>query len=105
MMQVFMLLRSLLVLLACLSLAFAATPAQAAQVKLTWDAPVQADGTPVSSLAGYKLYYGSPSGQHPTMIPVGMTTADTVTTVPPGQTSYCAVRPYARTRPETARAK
>ena len=69
-----MLLRSLLVLLACLSLAFAATPAQAAQVKLTWDAPVQADGTPVSSLAGYKLYYGSQSGQYPTMIPVGMTT-------------------------------
>jgi hypothetical protein len=39
-----MVLRSLLVVLACLSLAFVATPAQAAQVQLAWDAPVQDDG-------------------------------------------------------------
>ena len=50
-----MLLRSLLILLAYLSLAFAATPAQAAQVQLAWDTPVQVDGTPVHNLAGYKL--------------------------------------------------
>ena len=42
-----MLLRSLLVLLACFSLAFAITPAQAQQVQLAWDAPLQADGTPI----------------------------------------------------------
>src|SRR3989442_835377 len=102
MMEIFMLLRSLLVLLACLSLAFAATPAQAAQVKLTWDAPVQADGTPVSSLAGYKLYYGSQSGQYPTMIPVGLTTTYTVTNVPTGQTSYFAVKAYDSTGTESA---
>ena len=74
-----MLLRSLLILLACLSLAFAATPAQAAQVQLAWEAPVQANGTPVPNLAGYKLYYGSQSGQYPTMVPVGLTTTYTVT--------------------------
>src|SRR5215831_16758200 len=51
-----MLLRSLLALLACLSLAYAATPAPAADVQLAWDAPVQADGTPVPNVAGYKLY-------------------------------------------------
>src|SRR5262247_398781 len=89
-----MLLRSLLILLACLSLAFAATPAQAAQVQLTWDAPLQANGTPVPNLAGYKLYYGSQSGQYKTMIPVGMTTTYTVTNLPAGQTYYFAATAY-----------
>ena len=55
-------LRSLLVLLACSSLAFAATPAQAAQAHLAWDAPLQANGTPVHNLAGPKSYYGPRSG-------------------------------------------
>ena len=59
-----MLLRSLLVLLVGLSLAFASTPAQAQQVQLTWDAPLQTNGTPVLNLAGYRLYYGSQSGQY-----------------------------------------
>src|SRR6266851_4350938 len=97
-----MLLRSLLVLLACLSLAFAATPAQAAQVQLAWDAPLQANGTPVTNLAGYKLYYGSQSGQYQTMIPVGLTTTYTVTNVSAGQTYYFAVKDYDSTGTESA---
>src|SRR5262244_2473868 len=87
-----MLLRSLLILLACLSLAFAATPAQAQQVQLAWDAPVQTNGTPVPNLAGYNLYYGTQSGQYPTMIPVGLTTTYTVTKLSAGQTYYFAVK-------------
>src|SRR2546427_585056 len=102
MMEIFMLLRSLFVLLACLSLAFAATPAQAAQVRLAWDAPLQANGTPVPSPAGYKLYYGSQSGQYPTMVPVGLTTTYTVTNVPTGQTAYFAVTAYDSTGKESA---
>src|SRR5215813_4878638 len=97
-----MLLRYLLILLACLSLAFAATPAQAAQVQLTWDAPLQADGTAVPNLAGYKLYYGSQSGQYQTMIPVGLTTTYTVMNVSAGQTSYFAVKAYDSTGTESA---
>jgi alpha-glucosidase len=89
-------------LLACLSLAFAATPAQAAQVQLAWDAPVQTGGTPVPNLAGYKLYYGSQSGQYQTMIPVGLTTTYTVTNVSAGQTSYFAVTAYDTTGTESA---
>ena len=54
------------------ALAFIATPAQAQQVQLAWDAPVQTNGSPVPNLAGYKLYYGSQSGQYPTMIQVGL---------------------------------
>src|SRR4029453_563992 len=86
-----MLLRSLLILLACLSLAFTPTPAQAAQVQLAWDAPLQADGPPVPNLAGYKLYYGLQSGQYQTAIPVGMTTTYTVKDISAGQTYYFAV--------------
>jgi fibronectin type 3 domain-containing protein len=97
-----MLLRSLLVLLACLSLAFAATPAQAQQVQLAWDAPVQADGTPVPNLAGYKLYVGSQTGQYQTTIPVGLTTTYTVANVSTGQTYYFAVKAYDSSGTESA---
>src|SRR5262245_25038065 len=97
-----MLLRSLLVLLACLSLAFAATTVQAEQVQLAWDAPLQADGTPIPNLAGYKLFYGSQSGQYPTMIPVGMVTTYTVTSLSAGQTYYFAAKAYDSNGTESA---
>ena len=97
-----MLLRSLLVLLACLSLAFAVTPAQAQQVQLTWDAPLQTNGTSVTNLAGYRLYYGSQSHQYQAMIPVGLTTTYTVTNVSAGQTYYFAVKAYSTTGAESA---
>lgn len=97
-----MLLRSLLVLLACLSLAFAATPAQAEQVQLAWDAPLQADGTPVSNVAGYKLYYGSQSGQYQTVVTVGLTTTYTVKNLSAGQTYHFAVKVYDSTGTESA---
>src|SRR6266568_1286430 len=97
-----MLLRSLLARLACLSLAFAATPVQAGQVQLAWDAQVQADGTPVSNVAGYTLYYGSHSGQYQTVVPVGLTTTYTVEHVSPGQTYYFAVKAHDSTGTESA---
>jgi len=97
-----MLLRSLFVLLACLSLAFVATPAQAQQVQLAWDAPVQANGTPVPNIAGYKLYYGLQSGHYQTAIPVGMATTYTVTNVSAGQTYYFAATAYDSTGTESA---
>ena len=100
-----MLLRSLLILLACLSLAFAATPAQAAQVQLAWDAPLQANGTPIPNLAGYKLYYGSQSGQYPSMVYQGPMTTYTMTNVSAGQPYYFAVKAYDSTNTESAPAR
>src|SRR5215470_12045355 len=97
-----MLLRSLLALLACLSLAYAVTPAPAADLQLAWDTPTQADGTPVPNLAGYKLYYGLQSGQYLTMIPVDLTPTYTVTNVPVGQTYYFAVKAYNSAGAESA---
>ena len=72
------------------------------QVQLAWDAPVQANGTPVPNLAGYKLYYGSQSGQYQTIIPVGLTTTYTVTNLSAGQTYYFAVKAYDSTGMESA---
>jgi F5/8 type C domain/Protein of unknown function (DUF4038)/Domain of unknown function (DUF5060)/Fibronectin type III domain len=97
-----MLFRLLLVLLAYLSLAFVITPAQALQVTLAWDAPLQANGTPVSNLAGYKLSYGSQSGQYQTTVPVGKITTYTVTNLSAGQTYYFAVKAYNSTGTESA---
>src|SRR2546427_6034346 len=82
-------------------LAFAATPTQAQQVQLAWDSPVQADGTPVPNLAGYKLYSGSQSGQYQTIVPVGLTTTYTVTNLSAGQTYYFAVKDYDSTGKES----
>ena len=81
----------LLFFLACLSLAFTVTPGQAEQVQLAWDAPVQSNGTPFPTLAGYKLYSGSRSRQYQTSVPVGTATTYTVTNLSPGQTYYFAV--------------
>src|SRR5215831_14182607 len=97
-----MLLRSLLVLLACLALACAATPAQAGHVQLAWDAPVQTNGTPVSTVAGYKLSYGSQSGHYQTVVTVGLTTTSTVQHLSAGQTYYFAVQAFDRTGTESA---
>ena len=89
-----MLWRSLFVLLACLSLALADTPAPAAQVQLAWDALVQDNGAPFPDLAGYKLYYGSQSGQYQTVVPVDLVTTYTVTNVSAGQTYYFVITAY-----------
>lgn len=48
--------------------AFAGT----SSVTLAWDAPTtNADGTPLTDLAGYKLYYGPSSGNYTQNIDVG----------------------------------
>ena len=83
-----MLSRLLSGLLACFCVVFAMTLAQAQQVQLGWNTPLQADGTPLTDLASYRLYVGSRSGHYETMVPVGMATEYTVTNLSAGQT-YC----------------
>ena len=44
-------------------------PVFAESVTLSWTAPTQnEDGTPLTNLAGYKLYYGTATGNYPTII-------------------------------------
>ncbi len=61
---------------------------------LTWDAPTtNADGTPLTDLAGYKVYYGTTSGNYTDVIDVGNVTTYKVEGLQPG-TYYFAVTAY-----------
>ena len=55
---------------------------------LTWDPPTtNADGTPITDLAGYKIYYGSSIGSLTAPIDAGNVTTYTFTGLPTG--TYC----------------
>ena len=61
---------------------------------ITWDAPTtNADGTPLTDLAGYKLYYGTSSGNYSVAIDVGNVTTFKVDGLSSG-TYYFAVTAY-----------
>ena len=54
-------------------LSFGKTSFASGQVTLTWTAPTtNADGTPLTDLAGYKVYYGTESGNYSNMVDIGM---------------------------------
>lgn len=61
---------------------------------LTWDAPTNnADGTPLTDLAGYKIYYRTPSGYYTEVIDVGNVTTYKIENLNPG-TYYFTVTAY-----------
>lgn len=61
---------------------------------LTWDAPTtNADGTPLTDLAGYKVYYGTTSGNYTEVIDAGNVTTYKVENLSPG-TYYFTVTAY-----------
>jgi Fibronectin type III domain len=72
------------------------TPASAATVTLNWQAPTEnSDGSPLTDLSGYKIYYGSTAGNYSSNIPVpnpGLTTY-VVENLAPGR-YYFAVTSY-----------
>ncbi len=66
---------------------------------LTWDAPSSyTDGSPLTDLAGYKIYYGTAHGNYTSSINVGNTTsisvADLSSSVPASGLYYLAVTAY-----------
>ena len=68
--------------------------AYAGNVTLTWNAPTtNVDGTPITGLAGYKVYLGPSSGVYSTQITIGNVNLYTVTLLPAG-TYYFAVTAY-----------
>jgi hypothetical protein len=84
----------LLVLLVLTSFILQPENAHAGQVSLAWDAPTtNADGTPLTDLAGYKVYYGTASGSYSQNINVGNVTAYTISTLNDG-TYYFATTAY-----------
>src|ERR1700690_1238325 len=63
-------------------------------VTLTWTPPTtNTDGTPLTDLAGYKLYYGTSSGNYGTPINVGNVATYTISNLTSGS-YYFAVTAY-----------
>jgi hypothetical protein len=61
---------------------------------LTWDAPTtNVDGTPITALAGYKIYYGTKSGVYTGVIDAGSSTSFAFNNLAPG-TYYFVVTAY-----------
>lgn len=72
----------------------------AADAPLSWNSPTtNTDGTPLTDLAGYKVYYGTTSSAYTQMVNVEMTSTPTtptytVTNLAAGSTYYFAVTAY-----------
>lgn len=76
------------VLLLTLLLVFPYQEGRCAEVTLAWDPDS------ISDLAGYKIYYGTASGNYQTNIDVGNTTSFTLTNLTIGTTYYAAATAY-----------
>ncbi len=88
-----------LVLLHC----YCTAPVFAAEATLTWDPPrTNADGTPLTDLAGFKVYYGTSSRNYTSSLDVGNVTTRTVTNLADGPTYYFAVTAYDAMRNESS---
>lgn len=69
--------------------------AGAAEVRLTWGAPTtNTNGTSLTDLAGYRLYYGTAPGSYSSSLTVGNVTTYTVTGLTSGATYYFATAAY-----------
>ncbi len=67
----------------------------AANVTLSWIPPTtRADGTPLTDLAGYKIYFGTSSGNYTQNIDVGNVTSYAVTNLSTGTAYYFATTAY-----------
>ena len=81
----------LAVALGGIGLLFAGLPSKAqttASVTLAWNP------SPSSGIAGYRLHYGTSSGNHPNIVNVGNTTTATVSRLTVGQTYYFVATAY-----------
>ena len=71
------------------------SPSGTGTITVAWDPPAtNADGSPLTDLGGYKLYYGTTSGIYDHSIDVGNVTIYTLTGLTQGQGYYLAVTAY-----------
>ena len=62
---------------------------------LAWDAPTtNTDGSPLTTLAGYNIYYGTTPGDYSGVVDAGNSTSYQVTSLNRGQTYYFTVTAY-----------
>ncbi len=71
------------------------TEVHAVSNKLSWEAPaINEDGSSLTDLAGYKVYYGTSSGSYSEAIDVGNVTTYDLTNMTDGLTYYFTVTAY-----------
>jgi hypothetical protein len=81
---------TLFIISACITLT-----AHAAEVQFAWDAPTtNTDGTLLTDLAGYKVYYGQASRQYDVSVDAGLATTAALSGLEAGRTYYFAVTAY-----------
>ena len=79
----------------CIILAVCPSSGYAAHVTASWTAPAaNADGSPLTDLAGYKVYYGLASGNYTGTIDAGNVTTCRIDNLVEGLTYYFAVTAY-----------
>jgi hypothetical protein len=72
------------------------------QATLSWNAPsTNEDGTPLTDLAGYKIYYGNTSGTYTKSLDVGNVTTYTISSLQTG-TYYFVATAYNTAKFESA---
>lgn len=82
-------------MLSIISVAMPRPEASASQVTLAWDPPETfADGSPVTTINGYKVFTGTAPGSYSQTENVGNLTSWTVTNLADGATYYFAVTAY-----------
>ncbi|MCC6544433.1 MAG: fibronectin type III domain-containing protein, partial [Nitrospirae bacterium] len=92
----------LVVILSVISIG-ATNSARAGQAILTWDPPTtNSDGSPLTDLAGYKVYYGTTSGNYSTVMDVSNVTSYTVYGLFDNTTYYFATTAYNTSSIESA---
>ena len=70
----------------------AAAPVRAASLALTWDpSTLRTDESPLESISGYRVYYGTEPGVYTTVIEVDSESSATIENLVDGQTYYFAV--------------
>ena len=64
-------------------------------VTFTWQMPTtNEDGSPLTDLAGARIYCGQEAGVHSLLVDAGNVTTYTDTTLPEGVTQYCVATAY-----------
>jgi len=77
-----------------ITLAPACTAVRAAVVGVAWDPPADVNGTPLTDLAGFRVCYGTQSGNYTATMDVGMNRTALLESLDPGTTYYIAVKAY-----------
>jgi Flp pilus assembly pilin Flp len=73
------------------------------QVKLSWKAPTSNEnGSALTNLAGYRIYYGTDSGTYGPPVDIGTVTEFQLTGLEIGETYYFAISSYGGTGAESA---